>query len=883
MPRYSDVSSIDGLEYDEFSDGSVASPVVQRKRKNTNSKSRRPSDRSDRHHSTKDSKKKVGRSKKLKESSSSKPLLKSSSSRSINNKSGKSGSTSRRRRREQTTADESPEPPEPTSELAKPKEGTYAYPKKPGFHTLMPFSFLLSLFLLVIFPFSIHRDHIRTALWLHFGATRDPESGRYSGGNRELATVVYLLVGLGVLTLTGALVSILANGPSTLTSSAGIWRDIFRFLHRQPLPQFARVSFGEMGFVSGLMLINTVWFFSYYDRFEDMEYKQSIAYACGLVAVLNLVFLGLPVSRDSFWMQALGIDYTHGLVYHRGLAYLVFALILAHVLPFFIYWAGENELAVQFDTEAGIENIFGLVAFVSLIVVIVTSLPIVRRRYYEVFYFCHHFYLLFFVGMCLHYSSFVFFMYPATALYLCHRIIARAQSRYPVEVLELVPLSKGSSGGSSSIIRLVLRRSKYAGGQYLPGQIIYLRIPAISSLEWHPFSISSYPEHPDMAESFSVHIRSLGNWTESLARLASTSSSSKKKSPMNLPLVYVDGFYGQIHNRFDTYPVLLFFAGGIGATPIMSILGHLLHRVQQVEKNAESRSREEPTTEHLDIRLYWTCRELDLFKEFEPLLNAIKAFDPEESVFKIRLAFTGGQASLDKEQQVVLDMPAVGKEGDGYVSMHDAKCIRYPFHQSCRSPTRRAILFLVTFSLSGCFLGLMRYDYPILGENNEHQHLKPYQRLLELLVMVFGACLGYFVAMSEDQSILLENPSKRGVNAKEEKVSHMNEESFSSADSRGWWAKVREKAKAVRKNKKKAKEEGKPPGTEELAHPISTSRFAIKEILSECAKEYESTLQVYEKGIGIWVSGPPGLMNTISAEAGMFKDIYDVHHEEFLL
>ena len=46
------------------------------------------------------------------------------------------------------------------------------------------------------------------------------------------------------------------------------------------------------------------------------------------------------------------------------------------------------------------------------------------------------------------------------------------------------------------------------------GQYIFVNCPSISSLEWHPFTLTSAPEE----DFFSIHIRAVGDWTENLIR-----------------------------------------------------------------------------------------------------------------------------------------------------------------------------------------------------------------------------------------------------------------------------------------------------------------------------------------------------------------------------
>ena len=47
---------------------------------------------------------------------------------------------------------------------------------------------------------------------------------------------------------------------------------------------------------------------------------------------------------------------------------------------------------------------------------------------------------------------------------------------------------------------------------YRPGQYTFIKIPAVAASEWHPFTITSAPGDPYIR----VHIRVVGDWTESL-------------------------------------------------------------------------------------------------------------------------------------------------------------------------------------------------------------------------------------------------------------------------------------------------------------------------------------------------------------------------------
>lgn len=56
------------------------------------------------------------------------------------------------------------------------------------------------------------------------------------------------------------------------------------------------------------------------------------------------------------------------------------------------------------------------------------------------------------------------------------------------------------------------------------GQYIFVNCPAISLLEWHPFTLTSAPEE----DFFSIHVRAAGDWTE---RLIDTFQQQKTEMP----------------------------------------------------------------------------------------------------------------------------------------------------------------------------------------------------------------------------------------------------------------------------------------------------------------------------------------------------------------
>ncbi|RZC45140.1 hypothetical protein C5167_038078 [Papaver somniferum] len=107
----------------------------------------------------------------------------------------------------------------------------------------------------------------------------------------------------------------------------------------------------------------------------------------------------------------------------------------------------------------------------------------------------------------------------------------------------------------------------------------------------HPFSITSAPGD----DYLSVHIRTVGDWTQELMRVSTETCSSPNHIGLakfgqpgridqrGLPRLSVDGPYGAPAQDYRNYDVLLLVGLGIGATPFISILRDLLNNVRLAE------------------------------------------------------------------------------------------------------------------------------------------------------------------------------------------------------------------------------------------------------------------------------------------------------------
>lgn len=184
-----------------------------------------------------------------------------------------------------------------------------------------------------------------------------------------------------------------------------------------------------------------------------------------------------------------------------------------------------------------ISPITGWILLVILLIMVLTSLPVMRRTgNFEVFYYFHQLFIVFYIILICHAPKFIYwFAVPGTL--------------YCLEVLVRLIRSFGSRGQTyiaqgtllpSRVVHLVIKRPH--NFNFSPGDFVYIRIPDVAKTEWHPFTISSAPEMP---EYFWLHIRAVGEWTNRvydyfLEQEQLISQKNNSNEDMNGSLVAVD-------------------------------------------------------------------------------------------------------------------------------------------------------------------------------------------------------------------------------------------------------------------------------------------------------------------------------------------------------
>jgi predicted ferric reductase/Ca2+-binding EF-hand superfamily protein len=407
-----------------------------------------------------------------------------------------------------------------------------------------------------------------------------------------------LLTGLGPGMTTWERVAVYAGTHGLLVAFVALWlcangalfaEAVLRYQQKGagPLVQIARGCGACLNFDSALVLVPMLRSFLTWIRRTPLHHL-------------------VPVDDSVSFHKLVGYAIVVFSVVHTGAHLLNYALVLPQ--PVHRYVLG---------TRAGLTGV-GLI--VALLIMAWFARGAVRRSgRFERFYFSHLLYWIWFPLLLAHGP--VFWMWGAVPLvgYLIERVLRAARRSTRTEIVRTTVLRSG-------VTRVDIRKPD--GFDQGPGDYAFVRVPALAPHEWHPFTISSAPERP---HSFSMHVRSLGNWTGALRRLAEAREREGSAAPVP---VFLDGPFGTptAHIFAQKYAVMV--GAGIGVTPFASILESILLRSRSGDPMALRK-----------VHFVWLNRDQYSFEWFAELLAELEALD-RGSVLEIHTYLTGARLDL---------------------------------------------------------------------------------------------------------------------------------------------------------------------------------------------------------------------------------------------
>ncbi|XP_056328102.1 NADPH oxidase 1 [Danio aesculapii] len=430
-----------------------------------------------------------------------------------------------------------------------------------------------------------------------------------------------------------------------------------------------------------------VHFYLFYDQGERFEYTRellgsALAWARAPAAVLNFncMLILLPVCRNLLSLlrgsfvccgRTVRKQLDKNLTFHKLVAYMIALMTAVHTIAHLFNaerysnsLEGEDgnlafELSLLEDSSelnttylnpfpsnsttpmifvfTSIAGLTGVVITLALILMITSSMEVIRRSYFEVFWYTHHLFIVFFAGLVFHGAGRVvrgqvetdpphnnsfcedqpdnwgkipecpipqfaggfpqtwMYVIGPMIIYICERLLRFIRYMQPVTYRKIVIRP-------SKVLELQLVKPGFSMDV---GQYVFLNCPAISQLEWHPFTLTSAPEE----DFFSVHIRSVGDWTEKLLKMV-----EKLPEGGQGPKMGVDGPFGTASEDVFHYEVSMLVGAGIGVTPFASILKSIWYKFKDSDPKLRTKR----------IYFYWLCRETHAFEWFADLLQVLE-------------------------------------------------------------------------------------------------------------------------------------------------------------------------------------------------------------------------------------------------------------------
>ena len=284
----------------------------------------------------------------------------------------------------------------------------------------------------------------------------------------------------------------------------------------------------------------------------------------GHTARTPLIFCFVTAMKNNFLTFCLGMPVERAIKYHKLSARLAYLNGLLHTFVAFKHPvstdSNSNFFYFLFQDQV---NSGGTMLVFFMTGMIITALPCIRRKLFELFYFAHIIFAVFMMLCAFHHTGFLVPVLGSLTwgLDLVVRKVYMPFFRYPRKAtLQII---------SDSVVELSFPKND--GFDFNPGQYIYIAVPKLGYLEWHPFSLSSSPQQ----KMATLHIRKAGGWTNALYALA------KKQTEIDF---LMEGPYGSVGVDLTNpykYNTVMLFSGGIGVTPIQSLCNSLMYEHNQ--------------------------------------------------------------------------------------------------------------------------------------------------------------------------------------------------------------------------------------------------------------------------------------------------------------
>ncbi|KAJ5787558.1 Riboflavin synthase-like beta-barrel [Penicillium paradoxum] len=389
-----------------------------------------------------------------------------------------------------------------------------------------------------------------------------------------------------------------------------------------------------------------------------------LAIRAGMLAVATIPWIVALSTKANFisMMTGLGHERLNGL--HRWLAYICLFLSLVHTVPFYITPIWEDGALINY--RAGIPPhayVYGtgIAALVPLLVLCVHSLPVLRNWMYEVFVFVHIPVSWVFVAMLIwhtrNYLSSWAYLFTTIAIWIVSYIIRLFYLNW------MNPLRSSFLIGEESAITLLpqnaIKVTIPTKMRWRPGQYVYLRMPRISAIQSHPFTIASlcsddFPSaYGEKYRDMTLVFRPFHGFTREVFQKA------LEHGPFRIYSAFVEGPYGGMQREIAAFDDVVFFAGGSGITAIASQLLDLIKKIRDGKAITKS------------VKVIWALKSPETMEWFQEELRICRDYAPSNIVschFFLTDVKQEDQAGRDMVQEKIYGMlQGIDKRNSAYI------------------------------------------------------------------------------------------------------------------------------------------------------------------------------------------------------------------------
>ncbi|KAI4288202.1 MAG: hypothetical protein L6R35_002535 [Caloplaca aegaea] len=417
---------------------------------------------------------------------------------------------------------------------------------------------------------------------------------------------------------------------------------LLRYFFYRPLPVlrlravgFLRLRRREISFPSpGVIFLMTiaVVFVTLYCFIPQPLYYSSIQFGApplavraGMLAVAMMPWIVAMSMKANLVTLLTGIGHERLNVLHRWGGYICLFLSLIHTIPFYItpVWdQGGLTIFKSYFREQSYIYGTGVAALVPLIFLCVHSLPFLRAWMYEVFVALHVPVSIVFLGMlfwhCHNYLTSWNYLWATAAIWFtsyCARLFFLNWTN-PRRMSWLI----GEEAAVTILPENAVKVTVPSQVRWRPGQYVYLRMPGISVLENHPFTIASlcsddFPsEYGEQYRDMTLVFRPFGGFTRKVLNAAIDNG------PMHTYRAFIDGPYGGMQRELASFDTVVLFAGGSGITAIVS------HVLDLIKKMRDSKA----VTKQ--VHVVWALKRPETMEWFKEELRICREFAPPETV-----------------------------------------------------------------------------------------------------------------------------------------------------------------------------------------------------------------------------------------------------------